>query len=59
VAHVAGLAAHAASYAVTAATLAAVSIDAAAAAAAKERDWQDRQLPKQLRPVAFPGRRDG
>lgn len=28
----------------------------AAAATAKERDWQCRHLPKHLRPVAFPAR---
>ena len=49
-AHVAGHAAHAANYAVTAAT---VPTDPAAA---KERDWQYRRLPKHLRPVAFPAR---
>lgn len=52
-AHVAGHAAHAANYAVTAARSpdAAVPIDSA-----KERDWQYRRLPKHLRPVAFPAR---
>lgn len=42
-ARVAAFAAHAAAYAVTAAT-------------ATERDWQSRRLPEHLRPVAFPGR---
>ncbi|MFI5273943.1 MAG: putative immunity protein [Ktedonobacterales bacterium] len=54
-AHVAGHAGHAAGYAVTAATAVAVPSDAAAAAA-KEREWQERQLPQHLRPVAFPTR---
>jgi len=49
-AHVAGHAAHAATYAVTAATRAA-GPETAAAAAAKERDWQYRHLPKRLRPL--------
>jgi hypothetical protein len=52
-AHVAGHAAHAATYAVTAASSAAGD---ATAAAAKEREWQDRHLPQHLRPVAFPAR---
>jgi len=51
-AHVAGHAGHAATYAVTAATYAAVPI-AVPIAAAQERDWQCRHLPKRLRPVAF------
>ena len=46
---------HAATYAVTAATYAAVPIDTAAATA-KDREWQDRHLPKHFRPVAFPAR---
>jgi hypothetical protein len=54
-AHVAGHAGHAATYALTAAACAAVPTDAAAATA-KERDWQDRHLPKHLRAVAFPDR---
>jgi len=49
-AHVAGHADHAAAYAATAATRAA-DPEAAAAAAAKERDWQYRHLPKPLRPL--------
>jgi len=49
-AHVAGHADHAAAYAVTAATRAA-GPEAASAAAAKERDWQYRHLPKPLRPL--------
>ena len=48
-AHVAGHAAHAANYAVKAATDAAAPTDPATT---KERDWQDRRLPKHLRPVA-------
>jgi len=47
-AHVAGHARHAAAYAVIAAT-----------AAATERDWQCRRLPKHLRPIAFPARGKG
>ena len=54
-AHVAGHARHAADYAVTAASYAAVAVDAPAATT-KERDWQYRHLPKQLRPVVFPAR---
>ena len=56
-AHVASHAAHAANYAVKAAKSpdAAVPTDSAAA---KERDWQYRRLPKHLRPVAFPARGD-
>jgi hypothetical protein len=53
-AHVAGHAGHAATYTVTATTYAAVPI--AAAATAKERDWQFRHLSKHLRPVVFPAR---
>ena len=45
-AHMAGHARHAAAYAVKAAT-------AAGAAAATERNWQCRRLPKHLRPVAL------
>ena len=54
-AHVASHAAHAANYAVKAAKSpdAAVPTDSAAA---KERDWQYRRLPKHLRPEAFPTR---
>lgn len=52
-AHVAGHAGHAATCAVTAVTCAAVPTDAAAATA-KERDWQYRHLPKHLRSVVFP-----
>ena len=51
-AHMAGHARHAAAYAVTAVTYAAVPTDAATTT--KERDWQYRDLPKHLRPVAFP-----
>jgi hypothetical protein len=47
----AAFAAHAANYAVTAAT-------DAAAPTARERDWQYRRLPKRLRSVAFPTRGD-
>ncbi|MFA5786113.1 MAG: putative immunity protein [Actinomycetota bacterium] len=54
-AHVAGHARHAATYAVTAATRAAVPVDAGVVTA-KERDWQYRHLPKHLRPAAFPAR---
>jgi hypothetical protein len=54
-ARAAGHAAHAATYALTAAACTAVATDAAAATA-KERDWQDRHLPKHLRAVAFPDR---
>jgi hypothetical protein len=54
-AHVASHAAHAAAYAVTAAACAAVPTEAAAATA-KERDWQDRRLPNRLRPVVLPAR---
>jgi immunity protein 5 of polymorphic toxin system len=54
-AHVAGHAHHAANYAVTAARFPDAS-DPAGSAAARERDWQDRRLPKHLRPVAFPAR---
>ena len=54
-AHMAAHAPHAAAYAVKAATYAAVPL-AAAAATAKERDWQYRHLPEHLRPVAFPAR---
>ena len=46
-AHVAARSKHAANYAVTVA-------NDSAAAAAWERDWQYRRLPKHLRPVAFP-----
>jgi hypothetical protein len=56
-AHVVGHARHAATYAVTAATCAAAPIDAAAATA-KEHDWQNRHLSKHLRPLAFPARRN-
>ena len=51
------VASHAANYAVKAARSpdAAVPTDSAAA---KERDWQYRRLPKHLRPVAFPARGD-
>jgi hypothetical protein len=48
------MAAHATNYAVKAVTCAAVSTDPAAA---KERDWQYRCLPKHLRAVAFTARR--
>jgi hypothetical protein len=51
-AHVTGHARHAAAYAVTAATNGAAPTDAPAATA-KERDWQCRDLPKQLRSVAL------
>ena len=54
-AHVASHAAHAANYAVKAVVYAAVPTDTAAAAA-RERDWQYRHLPKHLRVVAFPAR---
>jgi hypothetical protein len=53
-AHVAAHAPHATNYAVKAVTCAAVSTDPAAA---KERDWQYRCLPKHLRAVAFTARR--
>ncbi len=53
--HVPKHARHAARYAVSAATFAALPADAAAATA-KERVWQNRYLPKQLRPIAFPRR---
>ena len=52
-AHVADHASHAAAYAVKAATAAEITDDAAAA----ESDWQYRQLPEQLRSVAFPSSR--
>jgi immunity protein 5 of polymorphic toxin system len=45
-ARAAAFAAHAADYAVTAAT----------DSTAEERDWQYRRLPEHLRPVAFPAR---
>jgi len=57
-AHVAGHARHAAAYAVTAATNAALPTDAAATTAT-EREWQYRRLPEHLRPVAFPARGNG
>jgi len=47
-------AAHAANCAVTTATAATADPTDSAAAAAKERDWQYRRLPKHLRLVAFP-----
>ncbi len=50
-AHVAGHARHAATYAVTAVTAAAGP--AGDDAAARERDWQSRNLPEHLRPVVF------
>ena len=53
--HVGTHAAHAANYALTATTAAAVPTDSTAATA-KERDWQYRRLPKHLRLVAFPAR---
>ena len=53
VAHMPGHARHAAVYAVKAATYAAIPT-VAEQAAAKERDWQYRHLPKHLRPVVFP-----
>jgi hypothetical protein len=46
-------AAHAANCAVTAATAATADPTDSAAAAAKERDWQYRRLPKHFRLVAF------
>ena len=52
-AHVAGHAVHAATYAVNAASCAAAPTNAAAASA-RERDWQSQHLPPHLRPVAFP-----
>ncbi|HEY5474063.1 MAG TPA: hypothetical protein VIK32_12850 [Candidatus Limnocylindrales bacterium] len=53
VARTAGVAAHAAAYAVKAAAYAAGTNDAAAATAA-ERDWQYQRLAEHLRPLAFP-----
>lgn len=53
VAHMSGHARHAADYAVKVATYAAIPT-VAEQAAAKERDWQYRRLPKHLRPVAIP-----
>jgi hypothetical protein len=44
---------HAAAYAVTAATCAAMPTDAAVASAA-ERDWQYGRLPQHLRQIAIP-----
>lgn len=55
--HMAGHARHAAAYAVAAAAFAAGPTNAAAATA-REHDWQNRHLPKHLRPVAFPARGD-
>jgi hypothetical protein len=52
-AHVADHARHAAAYAVTTATAAAIPTDAGAATVT-ERDWQSQCLPEHLRPVAFP-----
>lgn len=55
VAHMAAHAHHAAAYAVKAVAYAAVPTDAAAATA-RERDWQSRHLPKHLRAVVLPAK---
>ena len=51
-AHVAGHARAAAAYAIKAACATTITADPAAAAA-KERDWQSRHLPKHLRPIVY------